>query len=203
MLIFLGLLSGALSTAAFIPYIRDTYLGRTQPERASWLIWSVLGTIAFLGQVSEGASSSLWLGGAQILGTIAVFLMSLSLGRGVYLCKGNCKILLCAAVGLVMWYLTETAAFALAIIISINLLGGWVTVVKAYHNPQSETLVTWVISAIASICAIVSVGSYDPVILAYPAYLLVLNSAISTAILLGRYKATKHFAPKAVQSAFT
>jgi hypothetical protein len=85
MLIFLGLLSGALSTAAFMPYIRDTYLGRTQPERASWLIWSVLGTIAFLGQVSEGASSSLWLGGAQILGTIAVFLMSLSLGRGVYL----------------------------------------------------------------------------------------------------------------------
>jgi hypothetical protein len=31
----------------------------------------------------------------------------------------------------------------------------------------------------------------------------VLNSAISTAILLVRYKATKHFAPKAVQSAFT
>lgn len=59
MLIFLGLLSGAISTAAYLPYIRDTYLGHTSPEPASWLIWSVLELIAFLGQVFEGASVSL------------------------------------------------------------------------------------------------------------------------------------------------
>lgn len=135
MLIFLGLLSGALSTAAYIPYIRDTYLGHTSPEPASWLIWSVLGSIAFLGQVFEGASVSLWLGGVQIVGTVIVFALSIWLGHGVYICRKNCKILACAVLGLVLWYVADTAAFALAIIIAINLLGGWVTAVKAYKDP--------------------------------------------------------------------
>lgn len=30
-----GLISALLSTFAFLPYIRDTYLRRTQPQRAS------------------------------------------------------------------------------------------------------------------------------------------------------------------------
>ena len=62
MLKFFRLLSGALSTAAYIPYIRDTYLGHTRPAPASLLIWSVLGSITFLGQIYEGTSTSLWLG---------------------------------------------------------------------------------------------------------------------------------------------
>ncbi|MFT5799011.1 MAG: hypothetical protein ACI84R_003080 [Candidatus Azotimanducaceae bacterium] len=202
MLIFLGLLSGALSTAAYIPYIRDTYLGHTSPEPASWLIWSVLGSIAFLGQVFEGASVSLWLGGVQIVGTIIVFALSIWLGHGVCICRKNCKILACAVLGLILWYVADTAAFALAIIIAINLLGGWVTAVKAYRDPQSETLCTWLMSAVASACAIVSVGGLEPIILAYPVYLFVLNIAITSAIMLGRYRATKHHYAHVNRSAF-
>jgi hypothetical protein len=98
--------------------------------------------------------------------------------------------------------LADTAAFALAIIIAINLLGGWVTAVKAYKDPQSETLCTWLMSAVASACAIVSVGGLEPVILAYPVYLFVLNIAIASAIMLGRYHVTKHHYAKVSRSAF-
>jgi len=97
-------------------------------------------------------------------------------------------ILLGALVGLVLWYLTETAAYALAITISISLLGGSVTILKAYQNPESETLSTWFLSFIASSCAILSVGTPDWIILAYPFYLFVLNGVIVVAILLGRMR---------------
>jgi len=187
-LIALGVASGILSTFAYVPYAIDTIAQRTQPQRASWLIWSVLGSIAFFSQVYEGASSSLWFAGVQVTGTISIFLLSIRLGIGGFLNRRDCFILLSAFAGLVLWYFTETAVYALAITISISLLGGSVTVLKAYRDPDSETMSTWFLSFIASTCAILSVGTFDWIILAYPLYLFTLNGAIVVAMLLGRMR---------------
>ena len=186
MLLVFGVASGVLSTFAYIPYIVDTISRRTQPQRASWLIWSVLGSIAFFSQIFEGATSSLWFAGVQVGGTIIVFVLSIWIGQGRYLSKSDYLILAAAGVGLVLWYLTENAAYALAITISISLLGGVATVVKAYREPESETLITWVVSFVASICAILSVGVLDYTLLAYPLYLFTLYLSFIVAILLGR-----------------
>ena len=187
-LLFFGIASGVLSTFAFIPYIIDTVTERTQPQRASWLIWSVLGSIAFMSQIFEGATSSLWFAGVQVSGTIIVFALSIKGGKGRFLSKTDYVILLAATLGLVLWYFTETAAYALAITISISLLGGAATVVKAYRDPDSETLITWVISLIASVCAILAVGKFDLIILAYPLYLFTLYITLVIAIVLGRLR---------------
>lgn len=185
-LTFAGILSGVLSTFAYLPYIVDTIRGRTQPQRASWLIWSALGSIAFFSQVFEGAEQSLWFAGAQMSGTLIVFLLSILVGVGAYLSRRDVLVLLAASVGLVLWYFTDTAIYALAITICISLLGGTVTVAKAYRNPDSETLVTWATSCVASVFAILAVGRLDWVLMAYPLYLFALNGAIVVAILMGR-----------------
>jgi len=186
LLLFFGIASAVLSTFAFIPYILDTIARRTRPQRASWLIWSVLGSIAFVSQVYEGATASLWFAGVQITGTIIVFTLSIWAGKGSYLSKSDYAILLAASVGLVLWYITDTAAYALAITISISLLGGFATVAKAYRDPDSETLITWVVSFLASAFALMSVGSTDLILLAYPLYLFTLYLAFIVAISLGR-----------------
>lgn len=186
MLAFYGVMSAVLSTFAYIPYIKDTLARRTQPDRASWLIWSTLGSIAFFSQLYEGATDSLWFAGVQVSGTIIVFFLSIKLGAGDYLSKKNLVIFFIAACGLVAWYFTETAVYALAITISISLLGGSVTVQKAYENPETETMSTWAVSLLASACAVLSVGEANWVILAYPLYLLTLYGAIVTAMILGR-----------------
>ncbi len=99
--------------------------------------------------------------------------------------------MLCAALGLVLWYFTDTAIYALAITISISLLGGTVTVAKAFRDPHSETMASWFASMIASLCALVSIGTIDWIIMAYPLYLLTLNGAIVSAILLGKARDTQ------------
>jgi len=181
-----GLLSGVISIYAFIPYIVDTANKRTHPQRASWLIWSVLGSIAFFSQIYEGAGASLWFAAVQVSGTIIVFVLSIRSGSGTYLKSSDCVILFAAVIGIILWYFTENAAYALAITISISLMGGSVTVIKAFKEPESETMSTWVISLIASVCAIVSVGKVDFILLAYPLYLFVLYCAIVFAMLLGK-----------------
>ena len=182
----LGPAAALLSTLAYMPYIYDTLRGETQPQRASWLIWSVLGSIAFASQVWEGAGVSLWFAGAQVSGTIIVFLLSISRGRGIYLSRPDERVLWMAVIGLVVWYFTETAVYALALTITISLLGGVLTVTKAYRAPESETLATWTFSLMGSLCAVAAIGTWEPVLLAYPLYLLVLNTAIVAAMGLGR-----------------
>ena len=181
-----GLMSAVLSTFAFLPYILDTLRGRTQPQRASWLIWSLLGSIAFVSQVFEGASHSLWFAGIQVSGTIVIFLLSIARGVGGFVQAKDRLVLLAAAAGLGIWYLTDTPAYALGISVTISMLGGLVTICKAFKSPDSETMTTWAVSFVAAICAILAVGQLDWVLLAYPVYLLILNGGIVLAIVAGR-----------------
>lgn len=190
----MGITSAALSVAAFLPYIRDTMRGATQPQRASWLIWTVLSTIAFCAQMAEGAGLSLWFAGAQAGGTIIVFALSVQRGQGLFLTRPDERVLWIATIGLVVWFFTETAAYALAVTITISLLGGTLTVVKAYRDPASETMSCWLLGFMAACCALLSVGTWDPVLLAYPAYLFVLYGAIIAAMGLGRARAVQRAA---------
>ncbi len=184
--ILFGIASALLSTIAFAPYIRDTFTRRTKPVRSSWLIWSVLSAIAFASQFHEGATASLWYAGVQAGGTIFVFVLSLFLGMGRFLSSEDVIVLLIAGFALIIWYFTSNAAYALTISIGISLLGGSVTIRKAYLDPARETMFMWAASLVASLLAIGSVGAFDPVLLAYPVYLLVLNAGIVFAIILGR-----------------
>ncbi|MEL6453043.1 MAG: hypothetical protein AAFQ19_17455 [Pseudomonadota bacterium] len=185
----LGVSAAVLSVCAFLPYIRDTLVGRTHPHRASWLIWSVLGCIALGSQVAQGAHASLWFAAMQVGCTVFIFALTIRRGNGAWLAPGDTYVLAAAGLGLLMWSVTHTAAYALGMAITVSLLGGICTVRKAYRAPGSETLSTWVLSTVAAALALLSVGTLDWVLLAYPAYLLVLYAAIVTAILLGRVRA--------------
>jgi len=183
-LLFFGVLSGCLSVVAYVPYIVDIIREKTRPDRACWLIWAVLSSISFVSQVSEGATMSLMFAGVQSAGTILISVLSIWRGHGRFLGRRNLMLFAVASVGLVLWYATDVAVYALLISIGISLMGGAVTVVKAYKEPDSETLSTWTIAWSASICAIFSVGAVDLVVLAYPLYLLTLYSGIIAATLM-------------------
>ena len=185
-----GIIAGVLSVFAYLPYIVDTLKGRTQPQRSSWTIWSILASVSFFAQLSEGATDSLWFAGVQTSGTIIIALLSIRFGTGCFLNRADSLILIVAAFGLYLWYLTDTAVYALAISIGIGALGGSLTVIKAYRDPDSESILSWAVSFVATLFAIVSVGQLDAVMLAYPLYLFALYACIITAMLFGRALST-------------
>lgn len=182
----LAAVSATLGAMAYFPYLRDTHAGRTRPQRATWLIWTVLSAIAFAAQWHAGATHTLWFAGSQVLGCFLVFTMAISKGSSAIFSRTDCLVMLGAAAGLILWWHTDQPSYALAVTISISLAGGLLTVAKANRAPGTETLSKWVIAWIASGVAILSVGTVDWVLIAYPAYLLVLNSLIISAVLLGR-----------------
>ncbi|HXS14980.1 MAG TPA: hypothetical protein VN711_02540 [Candidatus Saccharimonadales bacterium] len=180
----IGILAGILSASAYIPYIKDVLARKTQPERASWLIWAVLTSIAFFSQFAKGASSSLWLSGLETIGITIVLLLSLKFGIGG-LTKRDLFALFAASVGLILWYFTHEPAIALYIIIGIDAIGTVITIQKAYTHPESETMSTWVLVCCAGILSMIAVGGLNIILLSYPFYIFAANGAIALAMILG------------------
>jgi len=184
---FFGYLSGTLSVVAIIPYIYDILKGNTKPERASWFIWSALGLIAFFSQMEKGATNSLWMVGTSTVAVIVVSLLSLKLGYGGFSKRDKISLLI-AAFGILLWFITKEAAFALFITIFVDSIGSFLTTLKSYEDPESETISTWIIASIAGVFSALSVGEWNFILLVYPLYIFLANFIVFAAIILGKRK---------------
>lgn len=185
MLHIFGYIAAALSIFMVVPYIRDIFLLKTKPERASWFIWTVLGFIAFFSQRAEGATTSLRLTAGQTIAVLIVFVLSITYGVGGFT-RRDIVAIIAAGFGLILWYLTSEAAYALFIVIIIDSIGSFLTMLKSYEDPESETLITWAISGTSGIFWALAVGKIDLVLLAYPAYIVIANYVIIIAMTLGK-----------------
>jgi len=180
-----GYLAALLSIFAVLPYIRDILKGKTKPERASWFIWTVLGSIAFFSQLAKGATNSLWMVGVSTLCVLIVSILSIKFGSGGFVKRDKISLVI-AAIGILLWFFTKEAAIALYITIFIDLIGSFLTVVKSYEDPESETISTWIIACISGIFAALSVGEWSFILLVYPLYIFLANFSVVVAILLGK-----------------
>ncbi len=187
-----GYISAILSLIMIIPYVKDIFYGTTKPERASWFIWTVLTSIAFFSQLSKGATDSLWLSAGQTFAVLIVFLLSIKYGVGG-LTKRDLRALVASGIGLVIWYFTNEALWALLVTVAIDGIGTYLTVLKAYKEPETETLSTFAISGTSGVFGALSVGSFNPILLIYPLYIIVANYTIGGAILLGKNRQRAEF----------
>lgn len=182
-----GYISGILITLEFLPYIRDILRLKTKPQRTTWFLFFILGGIAFFSQLAKGASDSLWLPGIITIGVTIIFLLSLKYGVGG-LQKKDYFVLLFAFLGLIAWYFTKEPAVALYIVILIDAAGTYLTAEKAYHHPESETILLWIFSSVAGFFAMLAVGKWDIILLSYPFFIFLADAAIVSAICLGKRK---------------
>ena len=81
-LLAFGLLSAVVGLYAFAGYARSILCCSTRPQRATWLIWSVLVSVRLMAQIAEGAGVSLWFAGVLTGCTFIIFLLSRCCGFG-------------------------------------------------------------------------------------------------------------------------
>jgi hypothetical protein len=60
------------------------------------------------------------------------------------------------------------------------------TKVFTTSDPESETFSTWIISGTSGIFGALAVGSFHPILLAYPIYIIIANYMIVVMMLLGK-----------------
>ena len=187
MLKYFGLLAGAITFFCYFPYFKDIISRAAKPERASWFIWVILGSIAFFSQLAEGAGFSLWLVAMDTLGGIVAFILAVIYGTGG-LKKRDYIGLVIAGLGLILWYFTRHASYALIITILVDFVGTVLNIIKSYEDPGSETLTVWLCVALAGLLTMISVGKFNPILLLYPFYIFLANISVPIAMMLGKAK---------------
>jgi|SRR5580765_5365799 len=180
-----GIASGVVNTIGLIPYIRDIFLHKTKPERATWWVWFVLAVLALYAQWQAGATWSLGITVANILGCGLIAVLSLKYGYGKFHARDTIS-LVAAGVGVGIAHYIQSPLFALLIIVGVDLAGFWLTLYKSWVAPHTETLVSWVLAVVASALALAAVGDWNLARLIYPLYLFAGNILLVVLIIYRR-----------------
>jgi len=182
-----GAMAGILNTVGLVPYVRDIFRHKTKPERAMWWIYAALFGLLFAAQMQAGARWLLLVTAAYILSTAVIAVLSLRYGYGTFHRRDVISLAI-AALGLVMWLLTDKPLAAIAVVIVVDFAGFWLTLVKTWHAPHSETLVSWQLSFVGAILSIFSVGTWKFAVIVYPVYAILGNGFLVWLIMYRRTK---------------
>ncbi len=173
----LGITALIVNFAGYIPYIRDIFRNKVKPHPVTWGVWTILTTIAAFNQVLNGGgySSLFFISTALLVGF--VFALSLRYGMG-----GASKIdricLFLAILLLVYWLTVQETRISTLLVVIIDGIAAIPTILKTYQHPETESYNQWSLAGIAGFLTILSVPRLDWVLVIYPMYVLIVNSAI-------------------------
>jgi hypothetical protein len=177
----LGVLAGGVGIADTIPYVRDTLRGATRPHRATWLIWGVLAVVVCLSQYADGAAWSLVMAAVQAVLTSLIFVLSIRRGEGG-LRASEAVMIAVAGVGVIGWIVADEPLVATACVVAADVIGAAMMIPKTYRDPESETLITFVLASVGGALAAGAVGAVDLSLLLYPVYYCLVNGALALLI---------------------
>ena len=187
LLLSAAILSGTTNIVGFVPYARDIFHHKTKPERAMWWIYTALFTLLYAAQASAGAHLLLIVSAVYIVTSATIALLSLRYGYGSFHRRDILSI--CVAIfGLVLWKITSNPLTAILIVIVIDFAGFWLTIVKTWQAPHSETLVSWQLSLFSALFSIFSIGTRDFSLAAYPTYAVLADALLVWVIIYRRTK---------------
>jgi len=164
-----AIVAGLLSVTGLVPYIRDIFRHKTKPERAMWWIYAGLFTLLFAAQWSAGAKWLLIISGTYVLSAVLIAILSLKYGNGRFHKRDGISILV-ALLGLVLWLVTDEPLLTILTVIVIDFAGFWLTLVKTWHAPHSETLISWQLSCVSAAISLLSIDKWTFAVASYPVY---------------------------------
>ena len=177
----IGFITITLTIFGYIPYLSDVIKKRTKPHLFSWLTWTIVAGLVFLGQLSAGAAAGAW--SAGVVTTMAVLITLFTLRSGVK--TGNIldKISLIAALtAIIPWYLTKNPLLSIVIATFIDFAALLPTVRKTVNQPRGETPSMYTLNIIRQMLVLLAMGQYNLTTVIYPVYSIITNSLMTTII---------------------
>jgi hypothetical protein len=180
----LGIIAGVLSIVGYIPYILAILRGETKPNKATWIIWTVIGGLLAFSYLAEGDQNTIWLPLGYFLGPLITAILSFKYGYSEWT-KLDKWCLVAAAVSIVPWLLLKDATWTLLINVLIDATGALPTLVKTFREPETEDFLAWLIFFIANTLQVVAISQWN-IAATYPIYLFFLAGGMVVLILRGK-----------------
>lgn len=133
----------------------------------TWLIWSIVTVIAFLGQRVSDSGPGSWATGVAALVTIWTFFLSFKYGtKDVTRFDVVCLVL--AILSILPWLLIKSVLWSVILATLIDLIAFFPTMRKTWHAPRSESLGSMYVDAVKHALSIFSMSTYSLVNWIYP-----------------------------------
>ena len=173
----MGQIAGLVSLLAFVPYVFAIRRGETKPNRSSWFIWTVVGSLLLVSYRTSGANYTIWVPVIYVLGPLFVFLLSIKHGVGGWT-KIEQFCLIGTTVSLILWWHFKSSEIALGINLFIDFFGAIPTIKKAYYRPLEENRLAWFLIFIGNVLNMFAVESIQLWIMVYPSYMFITSLII-------------------------
>lgn len=166
--------------AAMFAYLRDTWRGTTQPNRATWFMWALAPLSA--SAIALGSGADPWITApvfASGFWPLVVFIVSFRAKEGYW----HLTLLdwFCGALSLfafVLWFITMSSGFAIILAIVSDLLATVPTLRKLWKYPETETKITFVLTSASFVLSAFAIREWNIENSAFQVYLLLINFAL-------------------------
>lgn len=182
----LGLIGAIIASIAGIYYLYTIVHGSTRPHRVTWGVWSLIGVLGVGSAIEGGAKAGSYVALVYVVLEIIVFLLSLSKKYGKPGGESYDYILgAIAVVALIIWRVADLSPnFAATVAVLADGTVAWFTLRESWRQPQTESLIAWLVDVPAAALGVAALASFSYAAIAYPLYLLIGNSAITTALVI-------------------
>lgn len=196
---YFAILGAILGSLGGFYYLYETVLGRTQPNRITWLLWGIFPMVIFAAQRAQGVAGVSWT--SFVAGFMPLLIVAVSFFNRKAYWKSEPRdyyLMAAAIVGIALWAVTDNPNLALLFSLLADMLAGLPTLIKAYRHPGSESWVAYAISTFGFGISLLSVQVHNLENTAFVAYVFILNGAL--AILASRGGKRSDAAPEARES---
>jgi hypothetical protein len=172
-----------------VPYLRDVITNKIQPHPYTWLVWSIVSAVTFVGQVVKGGGIGSIPTGIAELFTIVIFLFSLRYGfRDI--ARRDTYFLIVALLGLIPWALTSDPTLSVVTVVCIDVVAFIPTLRKAWHHPTSETSMLYTMNVLRHMLTLFSLQAYN-IATTLHSFAMIITNALMTFFILRRRRATE------------
>ncbi len=183
------ILGALLSFYGGMSYLIDTLKGKTKPNRVSWFLWALAPLIGFAAELEKGvgltALMTFMVGFNPLLIVIASFVNKKAYWQ---LNKIDYFYGLISIFALIIWRITGEGNLAIFFAILADALASIPTIIKAYHQPETENSTIFLFGMINALLTILTIKVWTFAHWGFPVYIF---SICATIYLLVRFKLGK------------
>jgi len=182
-------ISALLNLIGALSYVRQSLTGDAQPNRVTWLLWSIAPLIATAGQISAGVGLSTLAVFMTGFGPLLVFISSFFNPNGYWQLRALdyvCGVF--SIIGLALWVYAGDPRLAILFAIVADLFAAIPTVTKAWNHPKTENLKTYILTFVAGIIGLLTVHKYSFEGFAFISYITAINSIIVGSLIVSQWR---------------
>jgi len=177
-----AIIAALLAVAGNVPYLHDVIKRKVQPHPYTWLVWSIVSGVTFVGQVVKGAGFAAIAFGVSEFFTIIIFILSLRYGFKK-IPKNDSYFLVAALSGIIPWIILRDPTWSVVIMVTIDLIAFIPTLKKAWLKPKTESPLLYGSNALRHGLALVALSSYNVATMLHSIAMIVTNTIMTSFIL--------------------